>query len=63
MPDNRVSFHYAHGFLNWYDLVYDPTGTLATISKEEHVRREQINGYFIEASHLSGNWYLGHFGD
>src|SRR2546428_3910553 len=25
----RVAFHYAHGFLNWHDIIYDPTSKVA----------------------------------
>lgn len=59
--DGLVAFHYVHGFLNWYDIIYDPSGkVLAMRSWDE---RKRFNTYFISADHLTGNWYLGHFGD
>ena len=56
----RISFHYHHAFLNWYDLVYDPTGTL---NQKDVSRLHELNVYLFGAEHLTGNWYLGHFGD
>lgn len=57
---DRVAFHYVHGFLNWHDIIYDPSGKLLTIKSWE---RKQYDTYFISAEHLTGDWYLGHFGD
>ena len=57
---NRVAFHYVHGFLNWHDFVYDPTGA---VLERDYGKRKQIDLYFVGAKHLSGDWYLGHFGD
>jgi hypothetical protein len=57
----RVAFHYVHGFLNWHDIVYDPGGTLDGIKTWDERRR--LNTYFISAEHLTGHWYLCHFGD
>ena len=57
----RVSFHYIHGFLNWHDIVYDPSGAL--VRAKDYDERKQLNLYFVSAEHLTGDWYLGHFGD
>ena len=57
---NRVAFHYVHGFLNWHDFVNDPTGA---VMERDYEKRKQIDLYFVGAKHLSGDWYLGHFGD
>ena len=27
---DRAAFHYVHGFLNWHDIIYDPSGKLLT---------------------------------
>lgn len=56
----RVNFHYCHCFLYWPDIVYDPTGALDSnnISK-----LHQIDIYLFKGEHLSGNWYIGYFGD
>ena len=56
-----VAFHYVHGFLDWDDLIYDPSGKILAIRSWDE--RKQFNIYFISAEHLSGDWYLGHFGD
>lgn len=57
-----IKFHYAHGFLSWYDIVYDPDGYYIkpVNSIEDRYRKDM---YFIEARHLIGDWYLVHFGD
>ena len=56
----RVGFHFCHVYLNWYDIVYDPSGAVS----EKHVSPEQrFNIYHLGGRHLSGNWYLGFFGD
>lgn len=60
MANHRVSFHYVHGFLSWYDIVYDPTGE---IMEQDWMKKKQIDTYFISAKPLAPNWYLGHFGD
>ena len=57
----RVAFHYVHGFLNWHDIVYDPTGKIVAL--EDWDERKRFDTYFISAEHLTGDWYLGHFGD
>ena len=56
----RVAFHYVHGFLNWQDVVYDPAGAVA---ERGYTKRKQVNSYLVGAQHLSGDWYLVHFGD
>jgi hypothetical protein len=62
MASNRqVAFHYIHGFLNWHDIVYDPSGTIMTPTNKD--QRLQIDTYFGYAEHLTGNWYLCHFAD
>lgn len=58
---NRVAFHYVHGFLNWHDIVYDPSGTVAEVKTWDE--RKRLNTYFIRAEHLTGDWYICHFGD
>ena len=62
MSDRRqVGFHYVHGFLNWHDFIYDPSGkVLALKSRDE---RQRFDMYFTSAEHLTGDWYLGHFSD
>lgn len=56
-----VAFHYIHGFLDWHDLIYDPTGRVpANTSWDE---RKRFDIYFISADQLTCDWYLGHFGD
>ena len=58
---SRVAFHYVDGFLNWHDIVYDPSGS---VMKPKTVdERFRISGYFRSAEHLSGDWYLCHFAD
>ena len=57
----QVAFHYVHGFLNWHDIIYDPTGEVVTLKSWDE--RKQFDTYFINAEHLTGDWYLGHFGD
>jgi hypothetical protein len=52
----QVGFHYAHGFLNWHDIVHDPSGK---VTKPEF----PSYGYLVYSDHLSGNWYLCHFSD
>jgi len=59
--NGRVAFHYVHGFLNWHDIIYDPSGHLATLKTLDE--RLRFDNYFISAEHLAGDWYLGHFGD
>jgi len=56
-----VAFHYVHGFLNWHDIIYDPTGEVSTLQTWDE--RKHFNTYFISAERLTGDWYLGHFGD
>ena len=59
--DDRVAFHYVHGFLNWHDIIYDPSGKLLTLKSWDE--RKRFDTYFVSAEHLTGDWYLGHFGD
>ena len=61
LSSDQVAFHYSHGFLSWDDIIYDPSGKVLTINSWEE--RRQLNTYFISAEHLTGHWYLGHFGD
>ncbi len=56
----RVAFHYCHFFLNWKDIVHDPTGEV-NVGFLPPDRRLSI--YFIRGERLYGDWYLGHFGD
>ena len=56
-----VTFHYVHGFLDWHDIIYDPSGKLRTLKSWDEKKR--FNMYFVSAEHLTGDWYLGHFGD
>jgi hypothetical protein len=58
---DRVAFHYVHGFLNWHDIIYDPSGKVLALKSWDE--RKQFDMYFISAEHLTGDWYLGHFGD
>ena len=58
---NRVAFHYVHGFLNWHDIIYDPSGKLIALKSWDE--RKRFDTYFGSAEHLTGDWYLGHFGD
>jgi hypothetical protein len=60
MANHKVSFHYIHGFLSWYDIVYDPNGELM---EQDWMKKKQIDIYFIGAKPLAPNWYLAHFGD
>ena len=57
----RVAFHYVHGFLDWHDIIYDPSGKLLTLKSWDE--RKRFDTYFSSAEHLTGDWYLGHFGD
>jgi hypothetical protein len=57
----RVAFHYVAGYLNWHDIVYDPSG--AVVRAKSYDERKQLNVYFGGAEHLTGDWYLCHFGD
>lgn len=59
----RISFHYAHGFLNWKDIVYDPMGEVGSLNSTHPEERYKINVYFIRAEKITDNWYLGYFGD
>jgi len=56
----RVAFHYSHSYLNWTDIVYDPTGEIST---SDWSKRKKLDMYLVGATHLDGGWYLGHFGD
>jgi hypothetical protein len=58
-PD-RIAFHFAHGFLNWDDLVYDPTHAVET---RDYDAKKRLNVYFWSAELICGDWYLAHFGD
>ena len=58
---NQMAFHYVHGFLNWHDIIYDPRGEVLAMKSWDEKNRFDI--YFIDAEHLAGDWYLGHFGD
>ena len=58
--NERVAFHYVHGFLDWHDIIYDPSGKILTINSWD---KKQFDTYFASAEHLTGDWYLGHFGD
>jgi hypothetical protein len=57
----RIAFHFIHGFLNWHDIVYDPSG--AVVRTKDYDARKRLNVYFGDAQHLTGDWYLCHFGD
>ena len=59
--DGPVAFHYVHGFLDWYDIIYDPAGSVLAISSWDE--RKRFDMYFISADQLTCDWYLGHFGD
>ena len=59
--ERRVAFHYVHGFLNWHDIIYDPSGKVVAIKTLDD--RKRFDSYFISAEHLTGDWYLGHYGD
>jgi hypothetical protein len=61
--DNRIAFHYAHGLLNWHDIVYDPTGAIGVVKRGDYLARYRINTYFVYAEHITGNWYVCHFAD
>jgi hypothetical protein len=63
LSDNpgRVAFHYVHSFLNWQDIVYDPSGEITAINTWDD--RKKFNTYFIGAKRLTGDWYLAQFGD
>jgi hypothetical protein len=52
----QVSFHYAHGFLNWTDIVYDPSGSVTQMERPSW-------SYLSASEHLTGNWYICHFND
>ena len=52
----RVAFHYAHGFLNWHDIIYDPTGNVARPNPP-------YDGYLVATDHLTGAWFFCHFAD
>jgi hypothetical protein len=52
----RVAFHYAHGFLNWHDIIYDPTSKVARPNRP-------YDGYLIATDHLTGAWFFCHFAD
>ncbi len=56
-----VAFHYVHGFLNWHDIIYDPSGKVLAITSWDE--RKRFDTYFISADQLTCDWYLGHFGD
>ena len=52
----KVAFHYAHGFLNWHDIVYDPTEAVA------HPDRPR-DFYLVATDRLTGAWFICHFAD
>jgi hypothetical protein len=56
----RVSFHFCHCFLNWPDIVYDPTGA---ITDPDIGKLHRLNVYLFGGERLTGDWYLGRFGD
>ena len=56
-----VGFHYVHGFLNWTDIIYDPSGSVAALKSWDE--KKQFNMYFIKAEPLMGDWYLVYFAD
>jgi hypothetical protein len=58
---SRVAFHYVDGFLNWDDIVYDPSG--GVVAPMTYDERYRMNFYFRSAEHLTGDWYLCHFSD
>jgi hypothetical protein len=60
-PGPVVAFHYVDSFLNWDDIVYDPSGKVSAFKSWDE--RKRFNIYFISAEHLTGDWYLAHFGD
>lgn len=56
----RVGFHFCHGFLNWIDIVYDPTGAVT----ERRLPPERALGiYHVGGKHLKADWYIGYFAD
>ena len=59
--DNQIGFHYAHGFLNWHDIVYDPTREMEKAKTVDD--RYKISVCFKGAEHITGNWYVCHFAD
>jgi hypothetical protein len=56
----RVAFHYCHWFLNWKDIVYDPTGA---VNVDYPPPEQRLSIYFRRGEHLYGDWYLCHFAD
>ena len=56
----RVGFHFCHRFLNWPDIVYDPSGEVAS---RDWDKLHRLDIYLYGADHLRGDWYLGRFGD
>jgi hypothetical protein len=52
----RVAFHYAHGFLNWHDIIFDQTGKVARPNPP-------YDGYLVATDHLTGAWFFCHFAD
>jgi hypothetical protein len=58
--DNRVGFHYAHAFLSWHDIVYDPSGAVAAAGFDE---KRRVNTYLRSAERITGHWYVVHFAD
>jgi hypothetical protein len=61
LSSDQVAFHYVHGFLNWHDIIYDPSGKVLSVRSWDE--KKQLNTYFISAEPLTSDWYLGHFGD
>ncbi|HEX5733572.1 MAG TPA: hypothetical protein VF131_12120 [Blastocatellia bacterium] len=61
--DNWIAFHYAHGFLNWHEIVYDPTGPIGNVKRDDFPARYRISTYFVYAEQITGNWYVCHFAD
>lgn len=56
----RVAFHYSQGLVGWDDIVYDPSGE---VNSKEREKLKKMATYLYGAEHISGDWYLGHFGD
>jgi hypothetical protein len=56
----RVAFHFCHGFLNWFDIVYDPT---AVVTQRKLPPERTLGVYHVGGEHLRADWYIGYFAD
>jgi hypothetical protein len=55
-----VSFQYCHCLLTWQNIVYDPTGA---VNDTDIARLHKLSVFLFGTKRLTGDWYIGYFGD